>query len=634
VRTIRRVLGLAIPLALASAAALTGPAAAAGPAGAAQAGPLAAPVASLVDDIAPGPLSSDPRDLTAMNGKLFFSAWDPRHGRQLWKSDGTAAGTLMLTDAAAPFGADPRDLAVADRELFFSAWDPRHGRELWKSDGTAAGTTLVSDIVPGPLGSGPQDITYAIGQQGHTQPPQVLVYFSAWDPGHGRQLWKSDGTAAGTVMITDVNPGPVGLGPGDIAPLYNTTAMFSGDDGTHGREPWVTDGTTAGTRLFADLNPGPAGSNPADITPAVLNFGIQFQVQLWYFSASDGTHGREFFSAYPGSPPPDVYDINPGPASSDPGPFGSVAQENGLIAATSAANGRELFQLLQPPLPPVIVGPQPGHATPVAGVSPGAGSDPVLAPTSQIGSMDATSFVTRTYFSGDDGAHGRQLWQADEFVFRGAGQGGTLSFGVAGVRLVDEINPGAAGSDPQGFASVGGTPVLDALTGGTEVFSANDGTHGRELWTSDGWPSNTAMAADINPGPASSDPRDITVIGQVAYFTARDPAHGRELWKLTVPPTPEIDLSTPTTTVTAGSPVTVHADLQPAPGEAEPSGRVTFYSGGTEIAAAQLVPDGSGGMIASATLTARSGTHPIVAVYQGDGTYTPATSNTLPLTGD
>jgi hypothetical protein len=43
---------------------------------------------------------------------------------------------------------------------------------------------------------------------------------------------------------------------------------------------------------------------------------------------------------------------------------------------------------------------------------------------------------------------------------------------------------------------------------------------------------------------------------------------------------------------------------------------------------------GSGGMIASATLTARPGTHPIVAVYQGDGTYTPATSNTLPLAGD
>jgi ELWxxDGT repeat protein len=635
VRTIRRVLGLVTPLALACAA-VAGPASAA-PArpltGAAPAGPLAAPVASLVDDIAPGPLSSDPRDLTAMNGELFFSARDPRHGRQLWKSDGTAAGTVMLTDVAAPFGADPRDLAVADGELFFSAWDPRHGRELWKSDGTAAGATLVSDVVPGPLGSGPQDITYALGQQGFTLPPQILVYFSAWDPAHGRQLWKSDGTAAGTVMITDVNPGPVGLAPADITPLDNTTAMFSGYDGTHGREPWVTDGTTASTHMFADLNPGPAGSNPAEITPTILQFGILFKDPFWYFSANDGTHGREFFAAYEGSPPADVYDINPGPASSFPGPFDSVAQDGGLFAATSAANGRELFQTLQAPLPPVVVGPQPGIASEVPGVSPGAGSDPVLAPTSQIGSTDATSEVTRIYFSGDDGSHGRQLWQADEFVTRGAGESGSLSFSVAGVRLVDEINAGPAGSSPQDFASVGGTPVLDALSGGTEVFSARDGTHGRELWTSDRWPSNTAMAADINPGPASSDPRGITVIGQVAYFTARDPAHGRELWKLTVPPTPGIDLSTPTTTVTAGSPATVHADLQPAPGAAEPSGRVTFYEDGIQIAAAQLAPDGSGGMIASATLTARPGTHPIVAVYQGDGTYTPATSNTLPLAG-
>ncbi len=123
------------------------------------------------------------------------------------------------------------------------------------------------------------------------------------------------------------------------------------------------------------------------------------------------------------------------------------------------------------------------------------------------------------------------------------------------------------------------------------------------------------------------------MIGQIAYFSADDGRHGRELWKLTVPPTPQIELSTPTSSVTTGSPVAVHADLQPAPDEPQPSGRVTFYSGGTHIATAQLTPDSFGGMIASATITARSGTHPIVAVYQGDGTYTPATSNTLPLTG-
>jgi ELWxxDGT repeat protein len=118
-----------------------------------------------------------------MNGELFFSAWDPAHGRQLWKSDGTAAGTVMLTDV--PGGADPGGLAVADGELFFSAQDPAHGRELWKSDGTEAGTGLVADIVPGPAGSDPQDITYAIGQEDNSTPDQVLVYFSPGIPRPG-----------------------------------------------------------------------------------------------------------------------------------------------------------------------------------------------------------------------------------------------------------------------------------------------------------------------------------------------------------------------------------------------------------------------------------------------------------------
>jgi len=219
---------------------------------------------SLVDDLAPGGASSDPQDLTTMNGKLFFTAWTPRHGRQLWKTNGTAAGTVMLTHVDGPDGADPQDLTVADGVLFFSAHDPQHGRELWKSNGTAVGTAMVRDIVPGRLGSSPRHIAYAVGQQLPNPPNQVLVYFSAWTLATGRQLWKSNGTAAGTVMITDINA-PVGLGPEDIAPVTGTTAMFSGNDGVHGREPWVTDGTTTATAMYEDLNPGPAGSDPAYI---------------------------------------------------------------------------------------------------------------------------------------------------------------------------------------------------------------------------------------------------------------------------------------------------------------------------------------------------------------------------------
>jgi ELWxxDGT repeat protein len=590
----------------------------------------ARPVVSLVDDIAPGPASSDPQDLTAMNGELFFSAWSPDHGRQLWMSNGSAKGTVMLTQVPGAAGADPQDLTVADGELFFSATDPQHGRELWKSNGTAAGTAMVSDIVPGTAGSSPQDITYAIGQQQQGPPNQVLVYFSAWDPAHGRQLWKSNGTAAGTVMISDVNPGPAGLGPEDITPLYGTEAMFSGDDGVHGREPWVTDGSAAGTQMYEDLNPGAAGSDPADITATTYNVGDLAQFALWYFSANDGTHGREFFVAYPGSPPADVYDINPGSASSNPGPFDSVTDETGLLAATGATGGPELYAVQQPPLPPDDGGVQPGTATELAGVHPGDGSDPVLAPANLIGLTPEPAPVTRTYFTGDDAGHGRQLYQADELVTYGFGEAATATFGVSGVRLVDGINP--ADADPQDLTSVGGTPVSSAQTGATEVFSANDGTHGRELWYSDGWSTNTRMAADVNPGPASSDPEDITVIGQVAYFSAGSPSVGRELWKLTVPPSPQMFLNGPAASVTTGSSVTFTATMQPASGAPAPSGSVTFYEDGAKIATESLKPQ-SGGPAATVTITARAGTHEIVAVYGGDSFYLPATSGTAPVTG-
>ncbi len=598
--------------------------------GAQATGAPARPAVSLVADLAPGRAGSDPRDLTAMNGTLFFTAWTPGHGRQLWKTNGTAAGTIMLTQVSGPAGADPKDLTVADGVLFFSACDPRHGRELWKSNGTLAGTTMVRDIMRGRAGSNPQDITYAIGQQLPNPIHQVLVYFSAWTTANGRQLWKSGGTAAKTVMVTDVHPGRAGLRPEDITPVTGTRAMFSGDDGVHGREPWVTDGTTAGTAMYENLRPGPAGSDPANITAEVYYVGILGQFPLWYFTANDGRHGREFFVAYDTDPPADSYDIKPAPASSDPGPFDSVAGETGLLAATTATNGRELFDVQQPPPPPFANGPQPGTATKVVGVGPGRGSNPLLGPTNQIGLTPQPEPVARTYFAADLAGHGRQLWQADETISLSPGEGGTVSFSVGGVRLVDGTHP----ADPRDLTSVGGTPVFGTDTGTTELFSAADRRHGRQLWYSDGWSSNTHVVTHLRSGPVGTNPEDITVIGQRAYFTAFDRSHGRELWQLTVPPTPQMFLLGPTGPVKTRSAVTFTATMQPAPGARQPSGKVTFYEDGTKIGSAPLTRRASGGPTASLTTTARSGNHQIVAVYGGDSHYLPATSNTSPVTGD
>src|SRR5215472_1260963 len=129
VRMTRRLHSFSVALAATCTAALAlapGAARGAAPAGA-GAGALARPVISLVTDLAPGRKSSDPRDLTVMNGTLFFTARTPGHGRQLWKTDGTAAGTVMLTQGSGPMGADPENLAGADGVLIFSAHDPQHG---------------------------------------------------------------------------------------------------------------------------------------------------------------------------------------------------------------------------------------------------------------------------------------------------------------------------------------------------------------------------------------------------------------------------------------------------------------------------------------------------------------------------
>jgi ELWxxDGT repeat protein len=47
---------------------------------------------------------------------------------------------------------NPRQFTTMGSITFFIAEDDDHGAELWRTDGTAAGTFLLSDIRPGPTG--------------------------------------------------------------------------------------------------------------------------------------------------------------------------------------------------------------------------------------------------------------------------------------------------------------------------------------------------------------------------------------------------------------------------------------------------------------------------------------------------
>ncbi len=68
---------------------------------------------------------------------------------------------------------------------------------------------------------------------------------------------------------------------------------------------------------------------------------------------------------------------------------------------------------------------------------------------------------------------------------------------------------------------------------GIIYFAAYDGTHGTELWESDGTVAGTFMVEDINPGAASSNPTPLAVINGQLVLAADDGTHGSELMELT-----------------------------------------------------------------------------------------------------
>ncbi|MBX3029996.1 MAG: hypothetical protein KF809_07530 [Chloroflexi bacterium] len=219
---------------------------------------------------------------------LFYSAYrvradgtrDPR--RSLWQSDGRRSGTRRVAHADGTGPWDPRDLVAIEGHLLFTADDGIHGREPWVSDGTIAGTRMLRDIRPGPLGSDPQDM-WGRGGAG---------LFSADDGVHGREPWIVSDRGGSIRMLGDIRPGPDGSDPTDLR-YRNGGVWFSADDGTHGREPWTTDDdrvvTGKGPWLVADLRPGPLGSDPREFV-------------LWsttvLMTADDGASGREVWAAY------------------------------------------------------------------------------------------------------------------------------------------------------------------------------------------------------------------------------------------------------------------------------------------------------------------------------------------------
>lgn len=137
--------------------------------------------AVVVKEIRAGIFGGEPRFVVAMNNILYFSADNQTNGNELWRSDGTDAGTIMVKDIRpGSADSDPTNLAVSNGVLYFGANNGVNGWELWRSDGTTAGTSLVLDLAPDEDASLPEFIT---GMNSN-------IYFVATTEESGRELFR------------------------------------------------------------------------------------------------------------------------------------------------------------------------------------------------------------------------------------------------------------------------------------------------------------------------------------------------------------------------------------------------------------------------------------------------------------
>ena len=204
----------------------------------------------LVKDICPGACSGDPQELFDGGSKLYFHANHPNLGGQLYGSDGTAIGTDTVNTTVTKGGGQ---FANMNGETFFvGGMFSTTGSELYKTNGTSAGTILVKDIYPGVTGGMASNI-FVVGNK---------LFFAGNDlSGYG--LFTSDGSVGNATKILSMNFNTAQF---SYRGSHNSKFYFSYNDSINGQELWASDGTIGGTVLL-DLNTEVDGSsNPSEIT--------------------------------------------------------------------------------------------------------------------------------------------------------------------------------------------------------------------------------------------------------------------------------------------------------------------------------------------------------------------------------
>ncbi len=301
-------------------------------------------------DLNPGSASSQPRNFTVFNNRLFFVATTAATGTEMWEvSLGDARATLykeftpgaassdisaiqviglhmyVLADAVLyntvstgalntpPLSVLHSNVARGslmpwESSLYFAGATPQHGFELWRTNGTVGGTFMVADLVPGPESSYPGGgVSVNFGAESGGAGVESKLIFRASIAENNHQLWATDGTTQGTERLTNyaVTPGAFGNGISYLPVRLNSlggVVVYEAYDPVNGRELWVSNGTTEGTKLLANLRPGAFPDPNLTVEPNIESWkwepireSIVYNGRL-YFRLDDGSNGPELWT--------------------------------------------------------------------------------------------------------------------------------------------------------------------------------------------------------------------------------------------------------------------------------------------------------------------------------------------------
>lgn len=458
-------------------------------------------------------------EFVELNGTFYFLGYASATGKDLWKTDGTLAGTSIAYDFPTTVVNGlytvqlPNELKRFNNSLLirsekFESYLYGSANNLsssvWTSNGTTAGTTELKEFV-----------------YNYITPIEVAgssAYFTVDDSTNGRELWKTDGTSGGTVLVKDVDPGESSSYPNKMKSVGNTL-FFEAFSGIKYTGIWKTDGTNIGTVNVKNLNNlSVVGGSGGD--------HVSSNIPFFYFNNKLNFASGRFWNIDPASNQLGITAQLP--------IFSSAFPETKIISGSIFYKGSD------------------GELYRADGTV--AGNYKVKDIRAGTNSPDINSLTVLNnliIFNANDGTNSQELWRSD----------GT----EVGTYLLKDIYSGTTSSNPRNFKIFNGALYFvadegfnygalyktDGTTTGTVVvkyfdnggffnteasvflefnnqlyFNPSTQSEGRELWKTDGTTAGTVMVKDIVSGSGSSNSSPQIVWNGSLYFTASN-----QLWK-------------------------------------------------------------------------------------------------------